>query len=160
WAERCTQTERLPEFIERAFVNAFGARPGPVYLDLPADVLYREVDDSAIVWTTPFAERAKPLGAPDRIEAAIQLLKAGGRPVLRTGTGILWSGAEEALCDFVDTFGVPFFATPQGRGAVPESHKHSYLGARGKAFRETDLIVLVGTRQSYVTEFTRPPRWN
>src|SRR5258707_13530015 len=42
--------------------------------------------------------------------------------------------------------GIPFYTTPQGRGAIPEDHELCYLTARSTAFREADLILIVGTR--------------
>jgi thiamine pyrophosphate-dependent acetolactate synthase large subunit-like protein len=160
WSERCYDPRRIPELVDAAFRAAFGARPGPAYLDMPGDVLYREVDDRAIRWTQPPAERSRPLADPAEVEAALSLLEAARRPVLVSGSGVIWSEAADELGAFVDRAGIPFYATPQGRGVIPEDHALSFLGARGTAFKEADLVLLVGTRQNYVIDFGRPPRWN
>jgi acetolactate synthase-1/2/3 large subunit len=55
---------------------------------------------------------------------------------------------------------VPFYTTPQGRGAIPEDHPFAYLTARSAAFREADLILVVGTRMNYVIGHGLPPRFN
>ena len=56
--------------------------------------------------------------------------------------------------------GVPFFAMPNARGVVGEDHQLSFVAARSTAFRECDLIIQVGTRQSYVVDHLGAGRWN
>ncbi|MQA14299.1 MAG: hypothetical protein GEV09_09040 [Pseudonocardiaceae bacterium] len=160
WSERCYQAERLPEYFHYAFEHALGSAPGPVYLDLPGDVLYANVDEAAIQWMEVPSRWPRPQGDPESIDRALDMMKAAERPVLLSGSGILWSEAEAELRQFVERSGIPFYATPQGRGAIPEAHDLSFLGARSEAFGGTDLIVLAASRQNYVSEFTRPPRWN
>src|SRR5439155_2847627 len=48
WAERCLDPRRIPELVGVALREALGGRPGPVYLDLPGDVLYKEVDEAEV----------------------------------------------------------------------------------------------------------------
>src|SRR5918912_1104474 len=56
--------------------------------------------------------------------------------------------------------GIPFFTTPQGRGVIPDDHELSFLAARNSAFREADLIMVVGTRMNYVSGHFTPPRFS
>lgn len=160
WADRCPEPQLLPEFIAMAFSMAFGSRPGPVYLDLPADMLHRDVPEESIRWRDRPATRFRPAGSDADIERAVELLTDAERPVLLSGSGVLWSGADRELQSFAETFRTPFFTTPQGRGVIAEDHELSFLGARSTAFREADVIITVGTRQNYVVSFMRPPRWS
>lgn len=162
WAERVLDAHRIPELIDRAIREAMGGQPGPVYLDLPGDVLYQEVDEAEVEWPEPWnpAKRSRPAGDPAQIEEAIDLLAGAKAPVVLTGTGIFWSEAEAALQAFVEAAGLPFYTTPQGRGAIPEDHDYCYLTARGTAFREADLILVVGTRLNYIVGHAAPPRFN
>ena len=160
WADRCYDPRRIPELVGTAFRHAFGSRPGPVYLDMPGDILYRDVPEDQVRWTPAAAERRRPPGEPDLVGRALELIARSERPVLISGSGVLWAQAEEELRGFVERASIPFYATPQGRGAIPEDHPLCFLGARGAGWREADLIVLVGTRQNYVIGFARPPRWN
>jgi len=143
-----------------AFSQAFGSRPGPVYLDLPGDVLYRDIPEEWIRWGDAPVTRVRPPGNEADIEKAVELLAQAERPVLFSGSGVLWSAADRELQNVVETLGLPFFTTPHGRGVIAEDHELSFLGARSTAFREADVVVTVGTRQNYVTSFMRPPRWN
>src|SRR5215470_1216208 len=52
-ADRVYEPARIPEQVELAFRRATSGKPGPVFLDLPGDVLYAEVEDTDIKWTTP-----------------------------------------------------------------------------------------------------------
>lgn len=162
WADRVIDAHRIPEMIGRAIQEAMSGQVGPVYLDLPGDVLYDEIDESQVVWPEPWdpAKRSRPAGDPAQVAQAIDMLAAAKAPVLLTGSGILWSEGEDALHAFVDATGVPFYTTPQGRGVIPEDHEYSYLTARGAAFREADLILVVGTRLNYVVGHAEPPRFN
>ncbi len=159
WASRATHAHRLPEFFNMAYRKAQGPKPGPTYLDLPGDVLAGKADDSRVRFP---AGGGRPTAAwPDvgAVETAIEMLAKAERPVLVTGSGIIWAGASAELREFIDATRIPFFTTPQGRGVVPEDHEVAFLGARGKAFREADVALVVGTRLSFMVGAARPPRW-
>ena len=158
WAERAYDARRIPELLSTAFRHAFAARPGPVYLDMPGDVLYRDVDSSDVRWVEPDLTRQRPLGDAQLVDRAIALLEKAERPVLIAGSGILWSAAAGELQAWVERSRMPFWTTPQGRGVIPEDHPLCFLSARATAFREADLVLVVGTRLNYVIDFGRPPR--
>jgi len=161
WAERVYDPRRIPELVATAFRHACGGRPGPVYLDLPGDVLYRQVEDGEVAWTEPFEPRtrARPAGDPDLVRRTVDLLARAERPVLISGSGILWSDAAAELQALVDELGIPFYTTPQGRGVVAEDHALCFSHARSTAFREADVIIAVGTRLNYVIGYAQPPRF-
>jgi acetolactate synthase-1/2/3 large subunit len=77
-----------------------------------------------------------------------------------SGSGVLWSQAAEQLQTFVDASGIPFYATPQGRGAVPEDHPYCYAQARSTAFRDADCVLVIGTRLNYVFGHGKAPRFS
>ena len=60
---------------------------------------------------------------------------------------------------FVEAAGIPFYTTPQGRGVVPDDHPCSYLAMRSSAFRDADLIIVLGTRMNYIIGHASPPRF-
>jgi acetolactate synthase-1/2/3 large subunit len=148
--------------VRKAFRTAAAGKPGPVYLDLPGDILHQPVEESAIVW--PEYDRATQIGRargdPAMVEDAIKLLAQAKRPVVLWGSGTIWSGAAEALKKFIDDTGIPFFTTPQSRGVVPDDHAYSYLAARNQAFRDADAVLIVGTRINYVVWYTKAPQFN
>ena len=162
WAARVTHPKRIPELVSTAFHQAMSGKPGPVYIDLPGDVLYQEVEDSDITWPDPWSPnfRPRPEAEPARIEEIIGLLEKAEKPVIVSGSGILWSDAAEELKSWVETSGIPYYTTPQSRGVIAEDHPYCYLTARSTAFREADLIMVIGTRMNYVIGHAAPPRFN
>jgi thiamine pyrophosphate-dependent acetolactate synthase large subunit-like protein len=161
WSDRVHHPERIPELLDRAIREAMSGKPGPVYLDLPADVLFAEVDEERVEWPEPWdpARRPRPAAASAEVRALTDLLAEAERPVVVSGMGVLWSEAEAELQTFVEAAGIPFYTTPQGRGAIPEDHELCYPAARSTAFREADLILIVGTRMNYIIGHASPPRF-
>jgi len=159
WAERVLDTRRIPEIINKAFRVATSGQPGPVYVDLPGDVLYKSVDEGEVLFPKKPHAVPRVSGDPELVKKAIALLKQAQRPVVLTGTGILWSGAMEELKEFVELSGIPFYTTPQGRGVIPEDHRLSFLGARNQAWKEADVALIVGTRLNFIIGFGLPPRF-
>lgn len=159
WAERVQNVRRIPELVSKAVRMATQGQPGPVYLDLPGDILYTEVELDEVTFPKNIARQSRPVGEPELIEEAVMLLKQAQRPLILTGSGIVWSDASQVLQEFVDLTGIPFYTTPQGRGVIPEDHALCFLGARSKAFREADVVLVIGTRMNFIVGYGLPPRW-
>ena len=114
---------RIPEYISIAFREALDGKRGPIYLDLPGDILSGKVEEEKIHWVEGnYRTDARPAGDPALIRRAVELLARARKPLILTGSGVFWSGAEKALQDFVEATGIPFFTTPQGRGVIAEDH--------------------------------------
>jgi acetolactate synthase-1/2/3 large subunit len=159
-AYRVDIASRIPEYISLAFREAMDGKKGPVYLDLPGDILSAKVDDERLYWPTNYRVEARPAGDPALVRRAIDLLAKAQRPLIVTGSGILWSGASTELRQFVEATGIPFFTTPQGRGVIPEDHPRAFPAARSMAFREADVVLVIGARANAMLSFLRPPRFS
>jgi len=159
YAERVIDVRRIPEIINKAFRVATSGQPGPVYVDLPGDVLYNRVDEAEVMFPGKAHSVPRVAGDPALIRQAVAILKQAQRPIILTGTGVFWSGAMEELKQFVDLTQIPFYTTPQGRGVIPEDHPLSFLGARNQAWKEADAVLIVGTRLNFIVGFGLPPRW-
>ncbi len=159
WADRVIDPRRIPETINKAFRMATGGQPGPVYVDLPGDILYAEVEEEKVLFPKSPHKKVRTLGDPDLVKEAISLLKRAERPIILSGTGIFWSQAWDELREFVELSGIPFYTTPQGRGVIPEDHPLCFLGARNTAFREADVVLVLGTRLNFIVGFGLPPRF-
>ena len=159
WAARIYDTNRIPEMVATAYRQATTGKPGPVYLDVPGDVLGQSIDESTIAYPQPWARAPRTYGDPAAISEAIALLARAERPLILGGSGVWWSDAAAAFQAFVDATGIPFYTTPISRGTVPEDHELAFLNARAKAFSEVDVLLAVGTRFNFVIQFGRPPRF-
>src|SRR6185503_7563215 len=159
WATRIYDTRRIPELVAMAYRQATTGKPGPVYLDLPGDVLGESLDESTITYPKPWAPAPRTHGDPGAISEAIALLAKAERPLILGGSGVWWSDAAAAFQAFVEATGMPFYTTPLSRGTVPEDHPLAFLNARAKAFGEADVILSIGTRFNYVVQFLKAPRF-
>jgi len=159
WSERVMDVRRIPEIINKAFRVATGGQPGPVYIDLPADVLYNVADEDKVAFPKKPHLVPRMAADPAQVKKAIAMLKQAQRPIVLTGTGVFWSGAMAELKEFVELSGIPFYTTPQGRGVIPEDHRLSFLGARNQAWKQADLALVVGTRLNFIIGYGMPPRW-
>jgi len=159
WAQRVLDARRIPELVATAFRQATTGKPGPVYLDLPGDVLGQPVEESRLAWPARNKPAPRSLGDPGAVTEAIALLARSSRPLIIGGSGVWWSDAAAAFRQFVEATGIPFYTTPISRGTVPEDHDLAFLNARVKAFAEADVVLAVGTRFNYVIQFGREPRF-
>ena len=147
--------KRLPEHVSEAFRLASSGRQGPVYLDCPEDVLYAELDDADAPAPSRPVNKAAPAGDVNLIRSAIRMLADARSPLLLTGGGAFWSKAWDAMREFVERTGIPFYTTPMSRGLIEEDHPFCFAGARSRAFAETDLVLVIGTRFNWVMSFGR-----
>ena len=149
----CQKTERIPEFVDMAFRLASSGRPGPVYLEIPVDVLNNPIDvESVKKYQTKVV--SKPV---DRHGAAqtIEMLRQSEKPVVIAGSGAWQAEAESELTEFIEKAGIPVFTSLSGRGTVPDAHPLCFEGALAirpgcafAAYLETDLVIILGTRIS------------
>jgi thiamine pyrophosphate-dependent acetolactate synthase large subunit-like protein len=162
WADRVYNLKRIPEQVNNAFQKAMNGKPGPVYLDFPGDILYAKIAEEEVDWSLSGRPllAARPMGEEAKIEALALALKQASQPIILSGSGVIWSQAWPELTTLVESAGIPFFTTPQGRGVLPDDHRYSYLATRSTAFREADLIIIVGTRMNYIISHAAPPRFN
>jgi acetolactate synthase-1/2/3 large subunit len=150
---RPTDPARYPEHISTAFRLATTGRPGPVYIDCNEDVLYGKVDDSEAVVPTRVSGRARPAGDPDQVKQAIKLLSEARSPMIFAGGGVWWSQAYDELRRLVERLGIPFYTSPMSRGLLPDDHEMSFPAARSGAFRQADVVLVVGTRMNWMMTF-------
>lgn len=162
WADRVYNLKRIPEQVNTAFQKAMGGKPGPVYLDFPGDILYAKIPEEQVDWSMSGRPLlgARPMGEQGRIDELVAALAKAKQPIILSGSGVIWSKAWSELQALVERAGIPFYTTPQGRGVLPDDHALSYLTMRSTAFRDADLIVVVGTRMNYIIGHAAPPRFS
>ena len=161
-ADRVLDTARIPDYVDRAFRIAMSGKPGPVYLDLPGDLLYRQVEEDQVFWPEPPGQMplARTPADAQRIQEVVDGLARAKKPVILSGSGVIWSQAAPALREFVEKTGIPFYTTPQGRGVIPEDHPWCFAQGRSTAFKEADFVLVVGTRLNFVFSHGKPPRFS
>jgi thiamine pyrophosphate-dependent acetolactate synthase large subunit-like protein len=161
YVDRLINLKRIPQQINFALQKAISGKPGPVYIDCPGDMLYQKIDENLVDWS--FAGRpildSRPMGDPRQVDALIGALAEAKNPLIVSGSGVIWSRAWTEMQAFVEAAGIPFFTTPQGRGVVPDDHPYSFMSMRSGAFKDADLIIVLGTRMNYIIGHASPPRF-
>jgi acetolactate synthase-1/2/3 large subunit len=157
WAATVYEAERLPEYVARALAEARAGRPGPVFLELPSDVLRAEAD---VQTTVAPAAPPRAAGDPAAIAAAAELLGGASRPLVVGGSGVFWSGASRELVSLVERLEAPVLVSHAARGIVPDDHRNHVGAARSRALRGADVVLVVGSRFNFMLAYGQPPRWN
>ncbi len=145
--------DEISATIHDAFYTATRGRQGPVLVDIPRDVLQKEIDfDADALFPTP---RYQPPRHADMqmLARAADAIGKSKRPLLYVGGGAISSDAWREVRTLAEKTRVPVTTTLMGKGAFPESHPQSVgmLGMHGTAYanyamHETDLIIAVGAR--------------
>lgn len=146
---------RIPEYMAMAFRKAKTGRPGPVYLDLPSDVLQEMVEEDSVHWPTDYYTDAPPQGNPEQVARAADLLLNAERPAMIVGKGVRWSEPIQELTGLVETLGMPYLPSPMGRGFIPDDHPMNFNAARSTLMQGADVILVVGARLNWMFDFGR-----
>ena len=160
YAHRVEAHDRIPYYVEQAIRTSLFGRPGPVYLDMPADVIDGRVDEATIPSAPTVGEPPRTHAEPDSVRRAIDALKGAEKPLMIVGKGMAWARAEDEVRQFVERTDLPFLASPMGKGVVPDDHPLSVGAARSHALQEADVILLAGARLNWIMHYGRTPRFN
>jgi len=160
WVARINKAERIPEFLRRAFTYLKTGRPGPVMLELPADVAGMQVEDGALSYKP--VKAARTMADPESVAASVKAIVAAKKPLIHAGSGILYAEAWEELKEFAELLQVPVMTTLPGKSCFPEDHPLS-LGCGGltgpravaRYLADCDLIFGVGSSFS-ISAFAAP----
>ena len=137
----------IPSMVREAFRLAIEERPGAVHLELPEDIAAEDCEDrifDVVGFRRPDADELA-------IEEAVEMIETAKMPLLLIGAGANRKRTSEALTQFVESTGIPFFNTQMGKGVVDERHPQ-FLGTAALsdndflhcAINRADLIINVG----------------
>lgn len=159
FAHGVEHVHRIPFYVEKAVRQSIYGRPGPVYLDMPDDIICGEIDEADVPQVATIPEPPRTTAPLENVEAALDLLETAKRPLVIVGKGMAWSRAEDELRAFIDRTKLPFLASPLGKGVVDDSHPLSVGAARSHALKEADVIFLMGARLNWIMHYGLPPRF-
>jgi 2-hydroxyacyl-CoA lyase 1 len=160
FAHGVEHVHRIPFYVEMAVRNSIYGRPGAVYLDMPDDIILGEAEEDTVSFPGRCADPPRIAAPGEYVEQALNVLEQAKNPLIIVGKGMAWSGAEEEVRAFVERTGVPFLASPMGKGVMDDNHPLSVGAARSHALQEADVIFLLGARLNWIMHFGLPPRFN
>ena len=148
--EQVNTPDRTSEIMRRAFAGLRQGRPGPMAVEIPADIALEDVSEESFYYvpSRPVASQ----GSPSDIEAAAKALCAANFPVIMAGQGVMYAKASDDLVELAELLQVPVCSTLLGKSAFPEVHPLA-LGSTGPTMsgaayhfvRRADLMFGVGT---------------
>lgn len=155
WNYQVVDANEIPEIMAKAFYIAETGRPGPVLIDITrtaqSDKMTIPFEYKPIKSLVSYKPRIEPKA--EHVEAAAKLINAAKKPYILAGHGVLISGAEQELNDFVDKTGIPVATTLLGMSAMDADHPlyvgwpgmHGNYGANVLT-NSCDVLIAIGMR--------------
>ena len=155
WNYQVVDANEIPEIMAKAFYIAETGRPGPVLIDITrtaqSDKMTIPFEYKPIKSLVSYKPRIEPKA--EHVEAAAKLINAAKKPYILAGHGVLISGAEQELNDFVDKTGIPLATTLLGMSAMDADHPlyvgwpgmHGNYGANVLT-NSCDVLIAIGMR--------------
>ncbi|MGO1607407.1 MAG: thiamine pyrophosphate-binding protein, partial [Brevibacterium yomogidense] len=143
-AHRTRTAEGAAQAVADAFALFAGARPGPVHIEVPLDVLEGGWHGTT---AAPWPPRSRPLDE-DAVDTAAEALAASVRPLIVAGGGARSASAQ--ITALAEALGAPIATTANGKGILDETHPLA-VGANVRwpsvqqASRDADVLLVVGT---------------
>jgi benzoylformate decarboxylase len=152
WSAEVHRSDRIPEYLNRAFKVASTPPTGPVYLALPSNLLGESVNIQ-----NPMADRSRivpRIGAdPEALRDAARLIAGAKRPLIVAGSGVAKAGAIDELVKFAEMVAAPVVMEPRYSFlSFPTNHPQSFqIPEREPSFNlpvwgEPDVILAIGCR--------------
>src|SRR5205814_2298900 len=148
-AETIFATEDIPARVQHAVGVALTAHRGPVFLDLPLEVVFSRAEVE--VGQAPDVPVNEPDG--EDVAKAAALLAGAQRPVIIAGSDVYAGDAVPALREAAEALRVPVFTNGMGRGALPPEHDLAFSRSRRVALGGADVVVVIGTPLDFRLSF-------
>ena len=159
YVETLNVPSEVSNVMRRAFSQMKMGRPGPVMVEIPADVATEEIEPAAVDYQAVTA--ARPAGCESDVARAAEALLEARDPVIHAGQGVLYAQGCEELRELAEALQIPVMTTLEGKSAFPENHPLA-LGTGGAVMtgpvlhylRRADVVLGVGcsfTRHNMAT---------
>jgi acetolactate synthase-1/2/3 large subunit len=140
--------------ISDALTAALQGRPGPTFVDVPADVFFDSAEEPP---RRPTISVATAEADPDEVIRAASLIAHAKQPCLIAGSGVWWAHAEDELVSFLEAADVPAVLNGLARGILPSHHRLQATRARKVSLAEADVVIVAGAPLDFRLGFGRSP---
>ena len=97
YARTILDVRRIPEYIGRTIAEAISDCPGPVYIEIPKNVMESSVNAEEIKMQRSYVSGSRPCGNSEDIKKALELINSAERPIIVAGGGVWWAKAAHLL---------------------------------------------------------------
>ncbi len=160
WGRVVYEPHRLYEFTAMAFRHAMTGRPGPVFLEIPTDIVNKQVEEKDAVRPEGYRPKFQPGSSKDGVTQALEMLRQAKKPAIIAGSGAYFSGADEELKKFVELTDIPVFTSLMGRGLLSDNDPQCFgLPMMGGAdiMQNADVIMVLGSRLGLYLGYGQAP---
>ena len=152
-AVQANTTNRVPSLIRDSFRTALSGKQGPVLLDIPRDLLDKEMISDEFLKPASYRSISRTQGDEGLIQLASQMLLNAKSPLLLAGGGVLDSEASKEAVELAELLDMALVPSYGHHDAIPNSHPN-YVGPPGsrgsgeahEAMNKADVILALGTR--------------
>lgn len=155
WADTCYDTRRIPDYIEMGIRHAVSGNPGPAFLEIPIDVLSREVEWEDVRFPKMRPQPPVLMPAESDVVHALDVLKTAKKPVMMAGTSVKWSNAASTIQQFIEKTHIPTFVNGMGRGTVKPGTPELMNRVRKEAIQQCDVFICAGVLLDFRLGFGR-----
>jgi len=147
WARKITGAARIPEYVSMAFRHAMDASPGPVYLEIPTDLLFHRMEEEHVHFPVDYRTDAIPCGDPALVDAAAELLTNAARPALLVDDGARFAIGDHAgaIAELSEYLKMPVGVSRMCRGMFGDESENPHLRMSAGMMR-ADVLLALGCR--------------
>jgi acetolactate synthase-1/2/3 large subunit len=147
WARKITSTARIPEYVSMAFRHATDSSPGPVYLEVPTDLVFQKMDEAQANFPRNSRTEAIPCGDLSRVDEAAELLANAERPALMVDDGARFHIGDHAgaVAELSEYLMMPAGVNRMCRGMFGDESKNPQL-KMGAGMVRADVLLGLGCR--------------
>ncbi|MEK9794243.1 MAG: thiamine pyrophosphate-binding protein [Hyphomicrobiales bacterium] len=140
-------TERISDMVAMAARECFNGACGPSYLEIPRDVLDREIPISSakIPELGKYRASIKSQADIESIKQVSEILHVSERPAILFGQQVWQSRSQNEAIDFIEKLQIPAYTNGASRGMIDSKSTYCFDRTRGDAFKDADTIIIVGT---------------
>ena len=140
-------TERISDMVAMAARECFNGACGPSYLEIPRDVLDREIPISSakIPELGKYRASIKSQADIESIKQVSEILHVSERPAILFGQQVWQSRSQNEAIDFIEKLHIPAYTNGASRGMIDSKSTYCFDRTRGDAFKDADTIIIVGT---------------
>jgi len=156
FSKMITDPNSINFYLEKAYSIAVSGRPGPVFIDIPADIQNTMIDEKKIL-KNKYKELKESFAIDSKLNLVIKKLKNSKRPLIHLGHGVKLSKAQKLVKTFFNKFKIPFVVTWNADDIISSNHKMycgrpGAFGERGSNFivQNCDFYLSLGTRLPYM----------
>ena len=162
FSKMITDPNSINFYLEKAYEICKSGRPGPVFIDIPADMQNAQIDEKKILkYNYRLPKKSYPI--EKKVSIIIKKLIQSKRPLIHLGHGVKLSNSKELVKKFFDKFKIPFVVTWNADDLISSKHKMYFgkpgqFGDRGSNFivQNCDFYLSIGTRLPFMVTGYNP----